>query len=143
MKFYLLLLTSSLIVGCSGLKPLSDDNFSYYSVSTGALQKCFESGKISPKLYADAGRAYSHALSTSTYDKNKFNSAVEFAHSKIEPTPQICRQAEANAHKVISESSEFKEKMKADAAALNDAQKERRRNRTIYCNKVGSTTICN
>ena len=145
-KHLLIILTTTIFtISCSTTTVMTDDQYKELSIFPGGLQKCFENEKISPQLYAETKNSLSHILSTltMTYDTNKMSSMIKQAYSETKGTTGDCRQIEAYAHQMNSLVSERKQDQKDNEKAANEARKERNTNKPIYCNKIGTMTICN
>jgi len=120
---------------------MPENNYKLLGTMSGSLRKCFEIKKISPKIYADTIKSLSYTLSSWTYDPKKFSSMEAQAYSLT--AAKNCRQVEAAAHMINSNVVEKKQNQKDRANALRYDRKEGNENKMIYCNKIGSTTICN
>lgn len=136
------LLIGITVTGCSTTSPLSEDGYDEFGLVIGGLDGCFNDGKITPKMYAETKAAISYRLSSRTYDQGKLQKKTDAVLGKMKPTPKLCRMVEAVAHRVTASASADKQQTKESAAAFSDSMKEMNRNKPVYCNKIGNTTIC-
>lgn len=132
-----------MVSGCSTTKPLPEEQYAPTAAMIGGLDLCFNAGKITPKMYAETKAAINYQLSTWTYDQSKLQNKTTALTSKQKVTPQLCRMVEANAHSAIANSNSHQQKRAADAANFSRSLEQLNRNKPVYCNKIGNTTICN
>ncbi|WP_272165586.1 hypothetical protein [Vibrio diabolicus] len=132
-----------LVSGCAQTMP--DNVYDQYAVQLVHLQKCFENGSMSPKLYAQSKGAYGYALSTWSYDRERLIRAMN-NYQYAEVTEQDCRMAEANAYATINNTQQRKYEEAANAKALSDsiqrANDQMNANKPVYCNTTGTSTVC-
>lgn len=132
-----------MVSGCSTTKPLPEEQYGQAAAMIGGLELCFNAGKITPKMYAETKAAINYGLSTWTYDQSKLQSKTIALTSKQKVTPQLCRMVEANAHSAIANSHLHQQQRATNAANLSRSLEQLNRNKPVYCNKIGNTTICN
>lgn len=146
------------MTGCattSSLNPMPEENYSKFSGFAAALRYCFEKEHISPQLYADAKNSYSQALNTWNWDQNRLSSMMDAAYNDIgnsnsQNDAGNCRQIEAHAYELISKANQHRadrNQQRADQRQsqedLNETLREINRNKPIYCNTIGTMTLCN
>jgi len=138
------LLVSSLIVGCSVNKPISEKRYLGYAAFDADLEKCFEKKAMSPKLYADTKSASSYLMRLASVDRNKVSSLSKSLYPKANPAPQTCRKVEALSYQMIS-SAAGKAAASADRLAwLRNYNNTLNQVRTpITCTRIGIMTTCN
>jgi uncharacterized protein YejL (UPF0352 family) len=137
------LLVIIMVAGCSTTKPLPEEQYGPTAAMIGGLDLCFNAGKITPKMYAETKAAISYRLSTWTYDQSKLRNKTAALTGKQKATPQLCRMVEATAHSAIANSNSHQQQRAASAAAFSRSLEQMNRNKPVYCNKIGNTTICN
>jgi uncharacterized membrane protein len=101
-------------------------------------------------LYADTKNAFKYTLTTWDYDQNKMSTMLDDAYSQVNPDARECRQVEANALEMVSHINQLKvdrNQQRADKrqkqADINNALKEFKVNKPIFCNTIGTITTCN
>lgn len=149
MKIFLL---AGLVVfsttGCSVNKALPDNKYYEYATFKAELQKCFEGGLVSPKLYADSSSAFSYMLTDQRYDKNRISSEAKPIYQRVISNPQTCRNVEAFSYQLISAVTESKAARKGNLAAMNRSSSALLNNtimrQPMICTQIGGgTTVCN
>ena len=135
-----------LLSGCAA-NPMPDGHYQQLSYFAGNLQKCFEEKKIDTRLYANAKSAIGYAVNTWSYDRARMDSMMQNSYNRASPTDQTCRQISANAHQLISEVGEHKsvvvENQRENQRSINRYIENSANNRPVYCNTVGTVTMCN
>jgi hypothetical protein len=126
---------------------MSEEKYQQFSNFVGWTQKCFEGNYMSPQTYADTKNAFGYLLNTWNYDSEKLTSMMRGAYAGASATQQSCRQIEANAYQLIAASnqhrSDTRENMKNWNEAIQEFNRGMQRNKPIYCERYGTTTICN
>lgn len=148
MKVIPCLALCSLLAGCATSSPqMPESNYQKFSGFIGFLQKCFEQEYIGPQMYADSKNALSYTLSTWSYDQFKLSNMINQAYSNTYANKQDCRQIEANAYQLIANANQHNANVKANQQssqqAWDNALKELNKNKPVYCNTIGTMTICN
>lgn len=129
-----------LVSGCAQTMP--DNVYDQYAVQLVHLQKCFENGSMSPKLYVDSKGAYGYLLGTWSYDRDRLIRTMS-NYQYAEVTEQDCRMAEANAYATMNTARQRKYEEAANAKALSDSiQRANDQMRPVYCNTTGTSTVC-
>jgi hypothetical protein len=149
-KLYIAI-TISLMTGCATTSyPMPETTYEKLSSFAGGLQHCFEKEYIGPQLYADTKNAFKYTLTTWDYDQNKMSTMLDDAYSQVNPDARECRQVEANALEMVSHINQLKvdrNQQRADKrqkqADINNALKEFKVNKPIFCNTIGTITTCN
>lgn len=129
------------LVGCAS--PMPDTHYQNFSGFVGHLQKCFENEHINPQMYAEAKNAFSYVLSTWNYDSTKLSSMINESYSRTYVTQASCRQTQANAYQLIANAKQHRVNQKESQQAWDNAMKELNKNKPVYCNTIGTMTICN
>lgn len=126
---------------------MPEDKYEQFSRFSGWTQKCFESNFMSPQMYAETKNAVAYMLGTWNFDGGKMQSMMRSAYADASPNAAGCRQTEANAHQLIAAANENRSDRKENQRSLNEAVKEFNRsmstNKPIYCNRIGTMTMCN
>lgn len=138
----------SLLAGCAtSSSPMPESHYQNFSGFVGYLQKCFEQEYIEPQMYADSKNALSYTLSTWSYDQSKLSNMINQAYYNTYANKQNCRQTEANAYQLITKAKQHRANVKANQQASqqawDNAMKELNKNKPVYCNTIGTMTICN
>jgi uncharacterized protein YutD len=140
-------ITMSLMTGCASMissrSQMPETHYEGFSLFAANLQECFEKEYISPQLYADAKNAFSNTLNTWSYDRNKLMSMYDAEYKSANAYPEICRQAEADAYQLISQNSQNRANQRQNQTDVNNALKEFKVNKPIFCNTIGTITTCN
>lgn len=141
-KLYIVI-TVILITGCATTSPMPETHYKEISSFAANLHQCFEKDYISPQLYADTKNAVSYTLNTWSYDENKLKSMADDVYRQINPDQRICRQVEAAAYQLLSRNNQHRVDQRQNQTDINDALKEINKNKPIYCNTIGTMTLCN
>jgi len=135
------------IGGCATTRTLPEEKYEQFSSFAGWAQKCFESNFISPQMYAETKNAFAYTLGTWSYDTGKMQSMIRSAYISASPNVAGCRQTEANAHQLIAAANQNRSDRRESQRSLNEAVQEFNRsmstNKPIYCNRIGTMTMCN
>ena len=126
---------------------MPEDKYQQFSSFIGWTQKCFENNHMSPQTYADTKNAVGYLLGTWRYDTGKMGSMMRDAYARISPSKASCRQTEANAYQLIALANQHRGDEKESQRNWNEALQEFNRNmsanKPIYCNRIGTMTMCN
>lgn len=141
------MVATSLTAGCATKSVMPEGKYQHFAEFVGYTQNCFERGHLSPQLYADAKNAVSHLLGTWDFDQAKMTFMMKTAYMQGSPDASTCRQIEANAYQLISvanqHKSDVKESQQQLSSAIQDFNKSMSTNKPIFCNRIGTTTMCN
>jgi hypothetical protein len=145
-KFYAALVAISL-AGCATTSTMPEEKYQQFSSFMGWTQKCFESNYMSPQTYADTKNATGYLLGTWRYETGKMEAMMRDAYAKAYASESNCRQTEANAYQLISVANQHRSDKKENQRNWNEALQEFNRsmssNKPIYCNRIGTMTMCN
>ncbi|BCK22593.1 hypothetical protein [Vibrio cholerae] len=129
------------LVGCSS--PMPDTHYQNFSSFVGHIQKCFEAEYIDSQMYAEAKNAFSYVLSTWDYDSTKLSKMINESYSITYVTQASCRQTQADAYQLIANVKQHRVNQKESQQAWDNAMEELNKNKPVYCNTIGTMTICN
>lgn len=133
--------------GCATTRTMPDEKYEQFSRFAAWTQRCFENNFMSPQMYAETKNAVGYMLGTWSYDTGKIQSMMRSAYADAVPNAASCRQIEANAHQLIATAKQNKSDRKESQRSLNEAVQEFNRsistNKPIYCNRIGTMTMCN
>ena len=135
MKKILCSILASFMVGCASKMPTN--LYPQFSSFIAELQMCFENEHITAQLYAETRSALSYQLNTWEFDRSQLASMVNQSYQAAYATKSTCRQTEANAYQMINNVHQHRR-------TQNQAEQVQKpdRNKMIFCNKIGDTTIC-
>lgn len=141
-KLWSAVATVMLTAGCA-TSSMSDSNYQRFGSMAGYLQKCFDAGYINSQLYADAKNALSYVVSTWSYDRERLEAETSFIIRNGVASPQICRQTEADAYQVVSATGRHRADSLENQRTINDAINAANSKKPVYCNTIGTVTMCN
>lgn len=145
-RFVCVALAALSLVGCATRRQLPDEAYVDAGRMLGASKRCFEANLMSPQLYANTERAIEYRLASYEVDQATLIAQKMRAWSNTKASPELCRNAEAAAFKVIAVAGEIKSDRAAAAAAdqqlLNTVIQNGAVQKPIYCNRIGNTTMC-
>lgn len=135
-------ITALTLIGCAS--PMPDAHYQHFSDFFVHLHQCFEKEYINPQMYAEAITAGAYMLNTWEYDQNKLSSmVVQSAGSITYVTQASCRKTQADAYQFITNAEQHRVNQKESQQAWDNAMKELNKNKPVYCNSIGTMTICN
>lgn len=137
-----LLAVGVVLVGCAS-SPMRQEHYERFGKFAARAQKCFEAGYIDPKLNADAKNAFAVLLNTWTYDSAKMRSMAEFEYQRTNANLETCRTVESDAHQLVSLADQHRQNLRENERAVNDAVSRITIPKPIYCNTIGTMTMCN
>ncbi len=135
MKKILCVILASFTVGCASKMPTN--LYPQFSSFIAELQMCFENEHITAQLYAETRSALSYQLNTWEFDRPQMANMVNQSYQAAYVTKSTCRLTEANAYQMISNVQQHK-RTQNQAEQVQKSDK----NKMIFCNKIGNTTIC-
>lgn len=145
-KFYAAVVALS-IAGCATTSTMPEDKYQQFSSFIGWAQKCFENNHMSTQTYVDSKNAMGYLLGTWRYDTGKMESMMRDAYARTSPSEASCRQAEADAYQLIALANQHRADEEESQRDWNEALQEFNRNmsanKPIYCNRIGTMTMCN
>lgn len=147
------LLFATAISGCATSSPMPEERYKQFSLVAVGAEKCLSEGYITPKLYSDTKDAYRTVLRTWDYDDKKMTNMI-YEMNRTLPTPNAkdCRGFEAVAYQMISSANQHIENKKEERRSTEEAIKQFNNSiqqfnnsipKPIYCNKIGTMTMCN
>jgi len=143
MQYRLIVATTlAVLSGCVSTPPPA----SFYQSAgkfSALTQKCFDAEYISPLLYSQTKEAFGYMLGTQNYDQATLSTAQNHYYAHEEISSQVCRQVEAHAYKLLSDATNHREQKKSNSEAWQKAFDNMNSARPVYCNTIGSTTVCN
>lgn len=131
------------LVGCAGKKPMPEGHYQYLSSFAGDLQRCFEKEYISPQTYAQIKGSFSYLVNTWEVDTAKFSRAIDLSYQYSIPTHGDCRAVLARGYELVEEAKGYQTAGQANQEAWNKAIQDMNSNKPIFCNTVGTMTMCN
>lgn len=139
------LISVLMLSSCATSRPMPDESYQQIGKFAGGIQRCFEAQHISPQLLADSHGAVRTLLGSWTYDEARMKSTMDSMYRQESATPQTCRQIEAAAYTLISQANQHKGDVQANRRETADAVNQFNNSirKPIYCNKVGTMTMCN
>lgn len=140
-KTCLFALLMMILSGCaSRMEPYQYESF---SSTAGQIEKCFQAGYMEPKLYAQALESFSYLVNTWAYDRKKMESSMMQGYAKAYASHQNCQNAKALAYNLISNAGSHREQKRYNQEAINNTLNQINQNKPIYCNTIGTMTLCN
>lgn len=143
-KIYFIVLIGLFLSGCATHKPpLADNQYTAFATQLMSIQKCVADGYMTPDVGA-RGQQYSMAnLNTWQFDQNYFLNRAKQIESSINPSQADCNTMAMNIVQIKNQIDAQNEQAQRDAAAWQNMQNTLNQNKTTYCNKIGTQTICN
>lgn len=133
-----------LLSGCAVQKPLlADDQYTAFATQLMSIQKCVADGIMTPEIGA-RGQQYSMAnLNTWQFDRTYFLNRAKQIESSVKPSQADCNTMAMNIVQVKNQIDAQNDQAQRDAEAWQNMQNTLNQNKTTYCNKIGTQTICN
>lgn len=141
-NFSLTLTVSALCVACATTSPMTEENYIRFSKFAGASHKCFQAGYLDPKLHADSRSALNTLLSTWNYDAVRMRTLMELEYKEVNATAQSCRVVESNVHQLINTANQYTEGRRTSQKGSYEVPQPTV-SKPIWCNRIGSMTMCN
>ena len=118
---------------------------------TGQLRQCFDREMVSPKFYADTVHAMAMLSEANGYDRDIIKYASNAAYAQTVANTSLCRQVEATGYSFQTKLAQSEAKVLQDAANRQirsqapavQAESYPQVQKPIWCNRVGSMTMCN
>lgn len=143
----ILLTVIVVLFGCASASPgrqeMKQENYHSFSKFAVGVQKCFEAEYINAKLHADAKDAFSILVNTWRYDNNNLQSMMQYGYTQTSATPEYCRTIESEAHQVISSANRHRQNIRDNQQTTYDIPIQSTINKPIFCNRIGTVTMCN
>ena len=137
-----LLMATMVLTGCAST-PMPESSYKGFGYFAGHLQKCFEQQYIDARLYSEAKTAYSQIVNLWDYDRAKLRSMIAEDYRNASVDSATCRDIEANSYSLIAKARESRSNARQEQVDINNAIREMNRNKPVYCNQIGSVTMCN
>lgn len=133
-----------LLSGCATQKPpLADYQYSAFATQLIGIHKCVASGYMAPDIGA-RGQQYSMAnLNTWQYDQNYFMSRAKQIADSVSPSQSDCNTMAMSIAQTKNQIDAHNEQVARETQAWQDLQNHQQQNKTTYCNRIGTQTICN
>ncbi|OGB08974.1 MAG: hypothetical protein A3E79_17220 [Burkholderiales bacterium RIFCSPHIGHO2_12_FULL_61_11] len=134
-----------MLSSCATSSPMPDETYQKFGRFAAGTQRCFEAGHINAQLYADSTGAVHALLGTWTYDEAKMRRTMDYMYRDEAATPQTCRQIEAAAYSLISQATQHRANVQANRREMADAMNKFNNSirKPIYCDTIGTMTMCN
>lgn len=147
MKVATMGLTSVLALSsCATSSPMPDEKYAQFAGFAAGTQKCFEAGLMEPKMYAETKDATRVVLGSWTLDNAKMKNAMAESYRQLRtPTAQDCRQVEGTAYEMIGASGRHRANVEANDRDMKEAVNQFNSSvrKPVWCNRFGSTVMCN
>lgn len=130
------------LVSCAS-SPMPESRYQALSNFVGNFEKCFQEQYITPKMRAETTAAVSYVASIGGYDQARLYEMSTQAILNANVSQYSCREVESEAYRIISDVEESKVRQKESSQELSNTLNNLRKNRTRYCNTIGTMTICN
>lgn len=131
--------------GCAydGLLDMNENGYNYYSDVMAFSERCFQLDRVSPELMSDTVHNLGVVVSLLTHDANKLRQMYASKMDRLSDTENInCRSAEVQMRNVIAHGERIQRNQAAQASrpVFNTTPSV---NKPIWCNTVGTITMCN
>jgi hypothetical protein len=145
MKKCLAMLIPFTLFGCAynGLLDMNDDGYEYYSEVMSFSERCFQLGKVSPELMSDTTHNLGVVLSIVNYDRNRLNAMYKEKLQRLSYSTNVnCSATEVGMRNVIAHGERIQRNQEAQASRpqINTYSPPPR---PVYCNQIGTMTLCN
>lgn len=133
------------VSGCAydGLLDMNEQGYNYYSDVMAYSERCFQLGQISPELMASTAHNLGVVVSLLTHDPNQLSQSYATKLNWLSSTSNVnCRATEVEMRKVIAHGERIQRNQAAQAGrpVVPTAVPS---NKPIWCNTVGTITMCN
>lgn len=137
-------LAGLLLNGCATQKPpLADNQYTAFATQLISIMKCVNSGYMQPDIGA-RGQQYSMAnLNSWQFDQNHFMSRAKQVGDSVNPSQGDCNTLAMNIVQTRNKIDAHNEQVARETQAWQNQQNYQNQNKTTYCNKIGTQTICN
>lgn len=134
----------AVLSGCATKKQMTQDTYQTFSRAGVIADVCLAEGHITPQMYGDIRQALHTLLSSWTFDMNELNSTTSIMQ-RLYPTrsAQECRRFEGEAYSLIAQANQHRAAVQENQRSFNNAVNQLSFPRPIYCNRIGTMTMCN
>ena len=141
-----LLVLVLVLLNASCAAPLTKNEVHSSALVYGSIEKCHLSGRFDSHLRAGAENSINQMLSNNSYDKEMLIDYLTYYRSSEfkSPTPQMCKQLEMVALRLIEHEEERVLSNKLMGAAILGGLKDidNSKPKTSYCQNTGGVITC-
>ena len=133
------------VSGCAynGLLDMTEQGYNYYSDVMAYSERCFQLGQVSPELMASTAHNLGVVVSLQNHDPNQLSQNYVTKMNTLSSTSSVnCRVTEVEMRKVIAHGERIQRNQAAQAGRLTVPMTVPTNN-PIWCNTVGTITMCN
>ena len=136
-----------LLAGCASAPPkraMQDDDYRSFGTTWVAYNKCGASGHMPATTAAEGLHLLGNSLRSHTYDASRLEAVVKATN--YEPTQAQCNQLVVDTQRVKLQTQANSEAARANQAAIDTLAAQIAnfgKSNQIYCNSIGTQTICN
>lgn len=142
-----LLIVSVLLTGCATTRyeTFSEDDYKYYSSIMAGSERCFELNNVSTSLMSQTQHNLGVVLSIRDYNKTKLNRLYYAVKSQIglrDSETIDCKRVELEMRNVIAHGERIQHNQTIQASQPQPNYFPNTKS-TVFCNKIGTMTLCN
>lgn len=133
------------VFGCTynGLLDMDEQGYNYYSDVMAFSERCFQLGQVSPELMASTAHNLGVVVSLLNHDPNQLKQRYSEKLNGLSSTFNVgCRATEVEMRKVIAHGERI-QRNQAAQAGRSVVPTTVPFNKPVWCNTVGTTTMCN
>jgi len=143
-KVIFALVAGSLLSGCVTQKPsLADNQYTAFATLLTGIHKCVMTGYVSPEVGARAQSYAEGNLNTYQFNLEVLKSRVTQVADNVNPSQGDCNTLAMQVAQRKNQIDANNEQVAREAQAWKDLSDSQNKNKTTYCNQIGTQTICN
>lgn len=104
---------------------------------------CFDAQMMTPREYADSEGAIDVHLTRRTYDSDYLHAKTMAVFNREVANPAFCREVQAKAYNTVRTAGIIQSNRAEARAAASYSTPMPQVQKPIWCNRIGSTTMCN
>ena len=143
-KIIFVLVAGSLLSGCVTQKPsLAENQYTAFATLLTGIHKCVVTGYVTPEVGARAQSYAEGNLNTYQFNLEVLKSRVTQVADNVNPSQGDCNTLAMQVAQRKNQIDANNEQVAREAQAWKDLSNSQNQNKTTYCNKIGTQTICN
>lgn len=143
-KVIFVLVAGSLLSGCvTQNPPLSDDQYTAFATLLTGIHKCVVTGYVTPEVGARAQSYAEGNLNTYQFNFEVLKSRISRVADTVNPSQGDCNTLAMQVAQRKNQIDANNEQVAREAQAWKNLSDSQNQNKTTYCNKIGTQTICN
>ncbi len=144
LSFTIVVLAVITASGCAtNSSTMPESKYNSFSSFWASMQACFKNEYIDPQMYGEAKGAFLYVLEAWKFDQEKMTNMMNEAYSNARPSSSMCRTTEGEAYHIISSVRERRASRKNTQITTSSTSSAPSNNWPVFCNTIGTTTMCN